>query len=204
MSNFTELEYKYKADNVKLTDFVNLVKSLHVRKRVDISSWDTYYTTKELDSFQRFRQSDTPELTKKVKTQDGNNWVRVEVDLPLDPSRVNEETVTKYVELDGYSPNFKIYKTCFIFWLDNVNYVYYIVYDENLKEAGRFIEVEVNKDKVNELNQLMIDAEGSFRALKPDGAVEYLKEQEKALEKLGITPQNRLKKSLFEMFVREK
>lgn len=203
MSNFIELEYKYRADNVKLTDFIKLIEKLDPDKRLDISSWDIYYTkTEDKESFQRFRQSDHPELTKKVKVKNANNWERVEADLPLDASRLTEEIVAKYVELDGYHQNFKIYKTCIIFWLDYVNYVYYIVYDENLKEEGRFIEVEVNKDKVNYLRDGYYDDRNNTGP--KDGAVEYLNTQEKALEKLGITPQHRMKKSLFEMYVREK
>lgn len=196
MSDFTELEYKYKAESVKLVDFVSLMQGLSVKKRLDISSWDHYYTTKELESFQRFRESDTPELTKKQKTKDGNNWKRIEVDLPLDFSRVTEPIVRKYVELDDYQHNFTIYKTCFIFWLDNVNYVYYIVYDENMTEKGRFIEVEVNKDRVSYLDS----PDNKFTGGKY--AEETLKDAAKSLETIGLIPQNRMKKSLFEIFVR--
>lgn len=185
--SFIELEYKYKADEVGLADFRSLMNSLPVKKKVDISSWDIYYTKNgEPEKFQRFRNGSTPELTKKRKVNNNNNWERVEVDLPLDPKRVNEEIVSKYVSIDGYAENFRIYKTCFIYWLDNINFVYYIVYDENLREKDRFIEVEVNKEKVSDL----------------EDASSTLKEAESILVELGISPQNRLKKSLFEMFVK--
>ena len=52
-------------------------------------------------------------------------------------------------------------------------------------EQGRFIEVEVNKDKVAGL---------------ADGVLDVLNDYEKVLNKLGITHKNRLKKSLYEMF----
>jgi adenylate cyclase class IV len=180
MSEFQELEYKFKADNVKLQDFVALMESLQPTEKLDISSWDHYYTNNNED-FVRFRESDTPELTKKVKVSSNNNWDRIEVDIPLDPSRVKESTVAKFLELEGYKPNFKIYKNCFIYWLDKVNFVYYIVFDPNMKELGRFIEVEITK---NELG----------------GTVEVLKDAASVLEALGLNLQNRLKKSLFEMF----
>lgn len=186
MSDYIELEYKYRADNVKLTDFIELIKSLNPSKRMNTSSWDLYFTTKSLDAFQRFRHSETPELTKKVKTQNGNNWKRIEVDLPLDPERVTEDIITKYLELDDYHFNFKIYKTCTIFWLEDVNYVFYITYDHNMNENGRFIEVEINKNKVKTM----------------EDPIEILNKAEKELNKIGITFQNRLKKSLFEMFVK--
>ena len=183
--SFSELEYKYRADEVGLTEFRNLMESVGYEKQLDVSSWDTYYTTpNDNDKFQRFRNGVTTELTKKVKTVDANNWHRVEVDLPLDTNRITEEIVTKYVSIDGYSENFRIWKNCFIYWLPNINFVYYIVYDKNLRETGRFIEVEVNKDRVTGL----------------PSATDTLNEAEKLLEKLGISYKNRLKKSLFELY----
>ena len=185
--SYMEHEYKYRADGVGLEDFKNLMETLDIKKRLDTSSWDLYYIKSgEPDKFQRFRMSDTPELTKKRKTSDTNNWERVEVDLPLDATKVTEETVIKYVGMDGYTENFRIWKNCFVFWLDNINFVYYIVYDKNLREKGRFIEVEVNKEVVTGLE----DANAT------------LNKAETILADLGISPKNRLKKSLFEMFVK--
>lgn len=196
MSDFIELEYKYKADDVKLDDFVKLMESLGPSKRLDISSWDYYYT-KGPDEFIRFRKSsDNPELTIKRKVKTSNNWERVEVDIPVDSKRVTDSGVAKFMELLDYKINFKIYKSCFIFWLDNVNYVYYIVYDENMKERGRYVEVEVNKERVYYLNS----SDNKFTGGKT--AEETLKEAAKSLETIGLIPQNRMKKSLFELFVR--
>lgn len=184
---FEELEYKYRADQTKLGDFVELMMRLPQFSLVTCASWDIYYMQDGNDnSFQRFRMDrEKPELTKKVKVNDANNWKRVESDLPLDPSRITEEKVEFHVGLDGYKRNFKIYKHCSIFFTEFLNYVYYVVFDENMKEVGRFIEVEVNKDKVRELGT---------------GAMEALRSGELYLESLGITAQNRLKKSLFELY----
>ena len=183
-----ELEYKYKADNIKLTDFSKLLKSFKVKKEITVSSYDTYYThDQKNDWFIRFRDSDEkPELTKKRKIKDSDNWERVEVDVPLS-AEAKEDVITKFVNLDGYSKNFKIYKTCAIYWLEDVNFVYYVVYDEDLREKNRFIEIEINKDKANELG---------------NKAFAVLKKYENLLEPLGITHVNRLKKSLFEMYRR--
>jgi hypothetical protein len=77
------------------------------------------------------------------------------------------------------------------------------VYDKDMKEQGRFIEVEVNKDKVSYLRHQHYSSWLSH--LQPeDGATHYLSEQEKLLNKIGISPQNRLKKSLFEMYIKDK
>lgn len=188
LNEFKELEHKYKADSVKLSDFIKLMGSMNPKVRKDVSSWDYYYTNKtNEDEFMRFRQSDNnPELTIKRKVKTSNNWERIEVDLPLDDSRIKLNKVETFASLLNYSENFRIYKTCFIFWLENVNYVYYVVYNENMKEVGRFIEVEVNKEQVPVLGV--------------DKAVEELKAASQKLEEFGISAQNRLKLSLFEMF----
>jgi adenylate cyclase class IV len=186
MNEFSELEYKYKADDIKLQDFQNLMESLQILKKKDVSSWDHYYINKSnKDEFIRFRVSDSPELTIKRKVNQSNNWNRVEVDLPLRDN--NLKTVNTFVDLLGYEENFSIYKTCFIYWLDYINFVYYIVYDSNMNEKSRFIEVEVNKEKLGK-EIILVD--------------EQLKKGQEILSKLGLSPQNRLKKSLFEIFVK--
>jgi len=190
MEEYKELEFKYRADDVSLVAFVNLMNEVGFKVRKDVSSWDFYYThadTKE--EFLRFRDSDNPELTIKRKVKSSNNWERVEIDLPLDAKRVTKKTVDSWTSLEGYVGNFTIYKSCFIFWQDLINMVYYVVYDEDMKEKGRFIEIEVNKDKVEGIGGVEM-------------AFQQLKEMEKRLTTLGINPQNRLKKSLFEMFVK--
>lgn len=195
MVNFQELEYKYKADDIKFSAFEALMGTLRVKKRIDVSSWDYYFSPAHKEDFIRFRDSpNVPELTRKVKTVDGNNFSRVEVDLPLDRNKCSLDVVSKFMEVVGYSENFRIYKNCFIYWLDNVNYVYYTVFDKNLKEVGRFIEVEVNKERVNFLNSEANLFAGGL------SAENTLKDAAKALECLGLTPQNRMKKSLFEIF----
>ena len=190
---FEELEYKYRADNISLNDFKALMNSSHVLKQIVAASWDIYYSNaSNSNSFVRLRLGEKPELTIKVKTTDGNNWRRIEIDLPLDPARLTEDTVSKFVAEFGYKENFRIFKACDIHVLEYTNFVYYVVYDTNLQEVGRFAEVEVNKEKVMELDSLA-----------PGQAMAKLREGEMVLEKLGISAQNRLKKSLFEIFKKE-
>lgn len=180
--NIKELEYKYKADDVKIADFRKLMDELGWQSQLDVSSWDVYFVDdQDDDKFIRFRNGAKPELTRKEKVKSTNNWDRVEIDLPLDKKRLSEAIVEEFVTRGGYKENFRIYKTCFIYFFENVNYVYYIVYDTNMKEQGRFIEVEVNKDKVGETDLDWHAAQ---------------------LETLGLTYRNRMKRSLFEMFRR--
>jgi hypothetical protein len=187
MNEFSELEFKYKADDIKLQDFVSLMATLPIVNQKDVSSWDHYYIGNNEDEFIRYRESTDPELTIKRKTTQNNNWQRIEIDLPLDHSRIKSETVSKWVELLNYKHKRSIYKTCFIYWTTDINFVYYIVYDTDMKEKGRFIEVEVNKYGQNP------------NGIHPDNMLKYGQD---VLLKLGLSPQNRLKKSLFEIFVK--
>lgn len=187
MNEYSEVEFKYKADNIKLSDFRYFL-SPYAEKTLEVSSWDVYFVSEtKADSFQRLRLSEKPELTRKQKTNENNNWVRTEVDLPLDRDRLTEELVEKFVGLGGYRRNFKIFKSCIVYWIGYVNYVYYIVYDEELKELGRYIEVEINKEKVKELSLT-------------NNLDSVINEAEGLLSRLGISPQNRMKKSLFELY----
>ncbi len=186
MNEFLELEYKYKADDIKLQDFLNLMKTLPIVKQKEVSGWDTYYVNDSLkDEFIRYRASETSELTIKRKTNQNNNWQRLEVDLPL--REVNKTVVSKFAELLGYKENTSIFKNCFIFWLDYINFVFYIIYDINMEEKGRFIEVEINKERLGKEVVLVED---------------NLRRGQEILAKLGLNSQNRLKKSLYEIFVK--
>ena len=89
------------------------------------------------------------------------------------------------VDLLGYKHNFSIFKTCKIFWVDKVVLVYYVVFDKELNELRRFIEIEADED---------------LQWASEDDAYEALAKYEKLLEPLGITPKNRMRKSLFELF----
>lgn len=187
--NIQELEYKFKADSISLTQFTEVMNTLGFIKKLETSSWDIYFVKpNEPEMFQRLRLSEiAPELTKKRKTTANNNWDRIEIDLPLDPARIKESIVTKFVALDGYEKNFKIYKSCFIYWKEQVNFVYYVVYDEEMVERGRFIEVEINKEIAHKL-------EDPFAVLN---------ENVKHFEAIGLNPKTRLKRSLYEIFRRE-
>lgn len=188
--NYHELEYKYQADHVNFRDFHNLMVRIGFSKHLTTSSWDIYYTSQDAENdFQRFRMCPNyPELTRKVKTSQNDNFARVEVDLPLDPTSVTEDIVTKYVSLKGYKENFRVFKSCDIYWQDVVNYVLYVVSDADRREVGRFIEVEVNKPKVAALNVQGIDT------------TLLLKSAAACLKELKVDVDAPIKKSLFEMY----
>ena len=180
--HFKELETKYYATNIGMDDFVKLVQPLNP-EWIMVSSYDDYFTNNS-DEFIRYRYHDTMgELTIKRKTQDTNNNNRVEVNLPTQGK--SSKAVEAFVDLLGYKPNFSIFKTCKIAFLEKAVLVYYVVYDQNLNELQRFIEVEANEK---------YDWKSEQEAW--DEVIKY----EKFLEPLGITPKNRLRKSLFELF----
>lgn len=188
---FKEIETKYYADAISIDAFENWIETIldgqEPRERMLVSSYDEYFTDKKGD-FIRYRYTDDRgELTIKRKTTDKNNNERVEINLPT--SGDNRKAVEAFVSLLGYEHNFSIYKTCKIYWIDKVVLVWYVVYDKNHKELKRFIEIEADED---------LEWESEEQAW--EEVVKY----EKMLEPLAISARNRLKKSLFELFYKDR
>lgn len=180
---FKEIEFKYDADGVSMNNFVELMETFKIDRKMLVSSYDDYFVD-PTGNFIRYRYTDGGgELTIKRKTTDKNNNERIEVNVPT--AGDNLRTVEAFVDLLGYKHNFGIYKTCKIFWIDKVVLVYYVVYDKEMKEQRRFIEIEANEDLVWDSEQ---------------AAWDEITKWEKVIEPLGIKPKNRLKKSLFEVF----
>jgi adenylate cyclase class IV len=184
---FKELEFKYYADDIGLDQFETLINNIGKhRKKMMVSSYDDYFVNKSND-FIRYRFTDNHgELTVKRKTIDKNNNERIEVNLPTGGD--NLRAVEEFCGLLGYDHNFGIYKTCRIYWVDKVVLVWYVVYDKQMKELKRFIEIEADEDLEWDSEEL---------------AWQEVTRYEKLFEPLGITPRNRVRKSLFELFVRD-
>lgn len=181
--HFKEIEYKYDADNVSMEKFVELVEGFPSTKKMMVSSYDDYFVNQE-GNFIRYRYTDgRGELTIKRKLSDKNNNERIEVNVPT--AGDNLKTVAAFVDLLNYKHNFGIYKSCKIYWTGKVVLVYYVVYDKELKELRRFIEIEADEDLPWASEQEAWDEIAKY---------------EKLMEPLGITSKNRLKKSLFEIF----
>jgi adenylate cyclase class IV len=195
-----ELEYKYNATKVDLQEFEQLMTELGYDKKLEVSSWDEYYTTGEReDQFIRHRKGKVrPELTLKRKINSKNNWERMEVniELALDNDKANDVAIHFFCDALDYKKNFKIYKSCFIYFFEDLNTVYYTVYDKNMNEIGRFIEIEYNEEKLSEDLEKAEEDSDTVQ----NKAFARLKEIESKLTTLGISAKNRLKKSLFEMF----
>lgn len=180
---FKEIEFKFGAENISFGDFSDIVESLKPSKHTIVSSYDDFFVNAN-DEFIRYRHNNnTQELTIKRKTSNYNNVERIEVNMSILPQDFS--TINAFVELLGYTHNFRIYKTAKIYWIDNVVICYYIVYDENMYELNRFIEIEANENMEfnNELE-----------------AWETIRYYEEKLKSIGINSKKRLRKSLFEMY----
>lgn len=181
---FKEIESKYDAKDISMNKFMELVTNKYkINKKMLVSSFDDYFIDNE-GNFIRYRYTDDRgELTIKRKTSDKNNNDRIEVNVPTTGD--NLKAIEAFVDLLGYKHNFGIYKTCQIYWVDKVVMVYYVVYDKEMKELRRFVEIEANEDLVWNSEQEAWDEVTKY---------------EKELEPLGISPKHRLKKSLYEIF----
>lgn len=185
---YKEIEYKYDAKSINLKSFSNLMEALKYNKYVSVSSYDHFFTKdngNKFNEFIRYRYNDiTQELTLKKKTCDFNNNNRIEIN--LDIKELDTKKIKTFLEMIGYSYRFQIYKTCFIYIFDKAIISYYIVYDENMKELGRFIEIE---------------ADEKYDWKDESEAFEKINEFEKLLYSLNITSSDRLTESLFEMYL---
>jgi adenylate cyclase class IV len=181
---FKEIESKYDAKDISMNKFIELVTANYkINKKMLVSSFDDYFIDKD-GNFIRYRYTDDRgELTIKRKTIEKNNNDRIEVNVPT--AGDNLKAIEAFVDLLGYKHNFGIYKTCQIYWVDKVVMVYYVVYDKEMKELRRFVEIEANEDLVWASEQEAWDEVTKY---------------EKELEPLGISSKHRLKKSLYEIF----
>lgn len=199
---FKEIEFKYDAKDITLDLFTQIMeKKFQPSKKLIVSSYDDYFVNSD-SNFIRYRHpglygiydddiwvkqesGQTPELTIKRKMTQENNNERIEVNMAIVPQ--NFSTVEEFIKLLGYTHNFRIYKVCNIYWIDRVVISYYLVFDNNMRELNRFIEIEANEHLEFQ------DEQEAFN---------LITNYEMELNKAGIPLmlEKRLKKSLFEMY----
>jgi adenylate cyclase class IV len=196
-----EVEVKFRLDEGKLNDWKQLVTSLKeedgfkFKEFIYVDSDDIYFTrpvsTNIEYEFVRYRFADDKknkraELTTKRKLKDGNNIFRMEKNLRVDNN--SKELVTGFVEDLGFEFNFRITKYVQIYVFEDATLPFYTVIDGNGKR-DTFIEIEVDEAKLHNMTE--------------DQAWDVIKKYEAVLAPLGLTPKNRLRKSLFEMYKKE-
>lgn len=183
---FLEIESKYRADSIKLLDFKTLLDSLKPLDFLYVESTDIYFVKSE-EEFLRYRmppdygKEKRAELTFKKKHILANNLVRTEVNLRVDSNKL--DTIEAFCEGLGYNKNFSILKLCDIYSFKDAILVYYTVKGEDGSYQS-FIEIEALEGYPTSKEQ----------------AKAIIRDYERLLEPLGVTAQNRLKKSLFELY----
>jgi len=183
---YLEIESKYSADNISRLDFKSLLSTLNPKNFLYVESKDVYYTKGENEFLRHrnrpnFGSDERSELTFKKKHISTNNIVRTEVNLRVDKN--SAELVEAFCKGLGYEKNFSVEKFCDIYYFDDGDVVYYSVIDEEGKTAS-FLEIECDEDA----------------DLTEDQAREVISKYEKLLAPIGITPQKRMKLSLFERY----
>lgn len=186
--NNRELEFKFSAENIKLTDFIAFATETRKPKEsLYVCGYDHFFSSaKDPNMFIRHRVGDNfNQLTVKRKLTNNNNFLRDEINITLDKD-VTEEAAVALAKSMGYEFNRSIFKTAFVYTYSTHVLAYYTVYDSNLKELGRFFEIEMAED---------------YNWKSEEAAWEELKSLEyDAGVSLGIKPQGRIKKSLYEQF----
>jgi adenylate cyclase class IV len=192
LTRFREIETKYSAEGITLTAFQDFCEGRDPGpiSRIDGSGFDHFYSNPgEPDTFYRHRIGpEFNQLTFKRKTIQGNSNIRVELNVDLDP-KTPKETIAAMVGQHGYAYNTSLFKTYFVYFYDWYVLSYYVVCDKDMKELGRYLEIEANEDHPWKTEQEAWDA---------------VMVMEKLCKPLGITPQMRIKKSLFELYKNDK
>jgi len=195
LRNYIEFESKYRLDlknHFKWKEIVSNIEGL--KEFVYAESDDIYYTKNNQDyEFIRYRFSNTTkekraELTIKKKTNENNNIKRFEKNLRVDYN--SKDTVESFVESLGFKKNFRIKKPgVHIYRFKDATLPLYTVIDEK-ENIDHFIEIEINEDLISQITE--------------QEAWDIIKKYEDYLKPLGISPQNRMKLSLFEIYRKEK
>jgi hypothetical protein len=188
---FCEFETKYRLDGDKVFEFKEIVESIDESYDFLYIQGPDWYYTKPDGSFLRYRKAENDktgrsELTIKTKPDNAfNNIVREEVNLRVDKNKFG--TVEAFATMLGYQFNFKIWKMCHIYRFKDATLVFYTVRDDR-GSVDHFAEIEVDEDTIHKLTETE--------------AWDVVKKYERILAPLGITHHKRLKKSLYEMYVK--
>jgi hypothetical protein len=149
-----EIEKKYDAKDVNISDFVNLFKHTECKYNI-ITSTDYYYTLSNSNiEFLRYRESSDdegaiPDLT--IKNFNQSQLNRFELTLELD-KKIDSHNVFHFLNLIGCNFQFSVTKTCHIFKYDDYTIVMYefMLNDKPFK----IIEIELKKIDFNLLTSL--------------------------------------------------
>lgn len=182
---FIEVEYKYSAEDIPLTEFTAFCEAAGPTQYVKASGYDHFYAS-DKDTMQFGRHRVGPgynQLTVKAKTQEKNNYVRQEDNLDF-KDNISTAKVESFFSKFGYEHKRSIFKNCFIYKYPLHTFVYYVIYTDDMNELGRYIEIEMSEEHPWE---------------SAEHALEALRAVEKQCKPLGIIPQARIRNSLYEI-----
>lgn len=199
LEKLTEFETKYRVGPEVLTEFKSVVGSIASQqpdaKFIYVEGPDEYWVSK--DKFLRYRRPSfgldggRSEVTMKTKPEGAkNNQKRREWNWRVDNTPA--ETIREGFKDLGFEFNFSIWKSCHIYVLDDATLVMYTVYDTTTGKPTKtdsFIEIELHEDDIHDKTY--------------DEAMAIIVKYEKVLSDIGVTARSRLKKSLYEMYVRD-
>lgn len=193
----TEFETKYRVEPHFLTFFKDTVGKLpNLHKFIYVEGPDEYYVKD--DKFMRYRRpsfgldNNRSEVTMKTKPEGAkNNIKRREWNWRVD--NTPEHTIREGIKDLGFEFNFSIWKSCHIYNFDDATLVFYTVYDTTNGKPSKtdtFVEIEVSE-------------EGIDAGMSEQKCWDTITKYEKILEPIGVNARSRLRKSLYEMYVRE-
>lgn len=195
LAQFTEFETKYRTEIGLLIPFKRLVEAQEGHEFRYVQGPDHYFT-KPLSPFLRLRVAQYApldgkrfiQLTSKSKAESAkNNVQRREPNLSL--SGNNMEEIYNFIDMMGYKFNFRIWKSCHIYNFQDATVVFYTVIEDGTNKEAHFIEIEVTEETIHHLTEQQ--------------AWEVIAKYERLLAPVGVSPQKRLRNSLYDMYHKE-
>lgn len=206
-----EFETKYRVEDQNLIIFKQILDGLPEDKKfIYVEGPDFYFTypkwwfdhNPQWDSsgtFGRYRKpsygldNGRRQVTCKYKPKDAKNSIqRKELNINV-TAETSESTIFEQFQCHGMQFNSSIIKNCHIYKLVDATLVFYTVYDTTdgtPKKADNFVEIEVDEDTIADKTESQ--------------AWEVIVKYEKLLAAVGLNAQKRLKKSLFEIYRRDR
>jgi hypothetical protein len=182
VNKFSEFETKYEVEEAHLETFNTILQESTRHFEVHhVHGSDEFYT--KGNTWKRFRISEgNQELTTK-RLIDGSITHRIETNLNV--TLTDEDVVRKDLELDGYNYDFSLFKESIIYNFADACVCFYKVKSKNHKRPRYFVEIEVYNN---------------IRGLDEKKAYRIIKKYETLLLGIGVTEQDRLNSSLYEMY----
>jgi len=192
LPQFTEFETKYRVDGNTIYAFKQIVENLDEAYDFVYIQGPDHYFVRDDERFARYRKAENDksgraEVTFKLKlTGAKNNIQRKEYNWRVDKTPFKE--IAEGLEDQGYKFNFVIWKMCHIYKFKEATLVFYTVRDDKEK-MDHFVEIELDESSIHNLSL--------------EEAMEKIRKYEAVLAPIGVSNRGRLKKSLFEMYVKE-